>query len=64
VIEKIFQYFWLFIDQLIAHKNIKLVIDALWSYVMLWFLTANTSHFLQPYNDLVRTKFTKQLSND
>jgi hypothetical protein len=52
---------WLFSDQLGAHKCADAVADALGRGVMCWLFPANTSHFLQPLDDLVFANFKQHL---
>jgi hypothetical protein len=52
---------WLFGDQLGAHKCADAVANALGRGVMCWLFPANTSHFLQPLDDLVFANFLRHL---
>merc|ERR1712070_863707 len=48
---------YLFSDQLSSHSNVKMVREALKDGVLLWSLVANTSHFLQPLDDVCFARF-------
>ena len=52
---------WLFGDQLGCHKCPKMVKEALEFRVMCWLFPANTSHFLQPLDDLIFARFKQVL---
>jgi len=52
---------WLFGDQVGAQKCADAVADALGRGVMCWLFPANTSHFLQPLDDLVFANFKRHL---
>lgn len=55
------QFYWLFEDQLGCHKSLETVRQALLSNVMSWLLPGNTSHFLQPLDNLAFAKFKQTL---
>lgn len=55
------QHCWLFGDQLGCHKCPQMVQRALANRVMCWLLPANTSHFLQPLDDLIFGRFKQVL---
>jgi hypothetical protein len=54
-------YLWLFGDQLACHLSIETVRRAWEMYVGMWFLPANTSHFLQPLDSIPFGRFKKEL---